>query len=182
MNEPNEMPTEQWLAAANAAIAAIRRTGATNLILVPGNGFSSAASWSRSHYGTPNARVMTGVVDPGNNWAYEVHQYLDDNNSGKAFTCVSETIGSERLRAFTDWLRGRRQRAFLGEFAGGPNDVCHRALADMLAFIARNEDQWIGWTYWAAGPRWGDYAFSIEPEGGADKPQMAVLQRFLATP
>lgn len=35
MNEPNSMTTELWLADANAAIAAIRGTGAQNLILVP---------------------------------------------------------------------------------------------------------------------------------------------------
>lgn len=37
MNEPHTMPTEQWVSAANDAIVAIRATGATNLILVPGN-------------------------------------------------------------------------------------------------------------------------------------------------
>ena len=37
MNEPHSMPTEQWLSAANAAIAAIRAAGADNLVLVPGN-------------------------------------------------------------------------------------------------------------------------------------------------
>ena len=43
MNEPHDMPTEQWVAAANAAIAAIRAAGAQNLILVPGNGWTRCA-------------------------------------------------------------------------------------------------------------------------------------------
>ena len=30
-------------------------------------------------------------------------------------------------------------------------------------------------TYWAGGPWWGDYMFSIEPQNGIDKPQMAIL-------
>ena len=46
MNEPNSLPTETWLEAANIAIAEIRRTGAKNLILVPGNGWSSARDWA----------------------------------------------------------------------------------------------------------------------------------------
>ena len=54
MNEPNNLPTETWLEAANIAIAEIRRTGAKNLILVPGNGWSSARSWVEGDYGTPN--------------------------------------------------------------------------------------------------------------------------------
>ena len=64
MNEPHGMPTEQWVAAANAAIAAIRAAGAQNLILVPGNGWTGAHSWSDSWYGTPNAVAMLNIVDP----------------------------------------------------------------------------------------------------------------------
>jgi endoglucanase len=46
MNEPNSMPTEQWRDGAQAAISAIRNTGATNLIFVPGNAWTGAHSWS----------------------------------------------------------------------------------------------------------------------------------------
>lgn len=34
------MPTELWFASVNPTIAAIRATGATNLILVPGNAWT----------------------------------------------------------------------------------------------------------------------------------------------
>jgi endoglucanase len=44
MNEPHDMPTEQWLTAANAAIAAIRKAKAKNLVLVPGNAWTGAHS------------------------------------------------------------------------------------------------------------------------------------------
>ena len=46
MNEPYGLPTEQWVTSANAAIVAIRATGATNLILVPGNAWTGAHSWT----------------------------------------------------------------------------------------------------------------------------------------
>jgi endoglucanase len=42
-----------------------------------------------------------------------------------------------------------------------------------------NTDVWLGWTYHTAGPWWGDYPFSIQPEDGIDKPQMQVLSRYL---
>src|SRR5205814_466607 len=64
MNEPNSMSTELWLADANAAIAAIRQAGATQLILVPGNAWTGAHSWFANSYGTPNGTVMLRVVDP----------------------------------------------------------------------------------------------------------------------
>jgi len=179
MNEPNTMPTEQWLAAANAALAAIRTAGAGNLVTVPGNAWTGAHSWSQNWYGTPNASVMTGAVDPGNNMLFEVHQYLDADSSGTSATCVSPTIGRERLLAFTAWLRSHGYRALLGEVAGAANTTCDQALADMLGYLDANTDVWAGWVWWAAGPWWGSYMFSLEPSGSTDQPQMTTLQPFL---
>ena len=146
MNEPHGMPTQQWLSAANAAIAAIRGVGARNLILVPGNASSGAHSWADDWYGEPNASVMTGVVDPIDHFAFEVHQYLDGNSSGTSPTIVRATIGSERLAGFTDWLRDHGYRGWLGEFAvaratigSAPGQIGDEALADMLDHIHDNE-------------------------------------------
>jgi endoglucanase len=36
--------------------------------MVPGNGWTGAHSWFQAYYGTPNASVMSGIVDPGNNF------------------------------------------------------------------------------------------------------------------
>ncbi len=179
MNEPHTMPTEQWLAAANAALAAIRAAGAGNLVTVPGNAWTGAHSWSQSWYGTPNATVMKGIVDPGGNMLFEVHQYLDADSSGTSADCVSATIGAERLQGFTAWLRENGHRGLLGEFAGGDNPTCAEAVANTLAHLEDNADVWRGWTWWAAGPWWGSYMYSIEPNGSADKPQMSTLAPFL---
>ncbi len=175
MNEPNSMPTEQWLSAANAAIAAIRAAGAPNLVLVPGNAWTGAHSWEETWYGSANAVVMLGVVDPMNRYAYEAHQYLDGDQSGTSPTCTSATAGSERLAAFTSWLIANHKRGFLGEFGGGRNATCYAALDDMLAHVDAHRDVWLGFTYWAAGPRWGNYDFTLEPTGGVDAPQLASI-------
>jgi endoglucanase len=193
MNEPHTMPTEQWRDAANAAIAAIRDTGATNLILVPGNAWTGAHSWTQNWYGTPNATAMLGITDPGNNFAFDVHQYLDGNSSGTSTQIVSPTIGHERLVAFTNWLRTNNRRGFLGEFAvansqigDAATQIGDEAIHNMLSYVKDNDDVWLGWTWWAAGPWWGDYMFSLEPTGlggpgQADRPALSVLQRHLAT-
>jgi endoglucanase len=180
MNEPNTMSTELWLADANAAIAAIRQTGAANLLLVPGNAWTGAHSWGESWYGTPNATVMLGVVDPLNHYAFDAHQYLDADFSGTHEDCISKTVGSEQLSVFTAWLKANHRQAFLGEFAGARNATCYAALDDMLSFIDNNSDVWLGWTYWAAGPKWGEYLFTLEPIGGADRPQMAILAKHFS--
>src|SRR5690606_35093857 len=83
MNEPHDMPTADWVEAANAAIAAIRETGAEQLILVPGNHWTGAHSWTK----TDNATALLSIDDPNDNYAFEVHQYFDANHSGSSPNC-----------------------------------------------------------------------------------------------
>ncbi|AST29232.1 drug:proton antiporter (plasmid) [Ralstonia pseudosolanacearum] len=179
MNEPNSMPTEQWLSGANAALAAIRSANASNVVFVPGNAWTGAHSWNQNWYGTPNGTVMKGINDPGRNLVFEVHQYLDGDSSGQSASCVSATIGAERLQDFTNWLRSNGYRGFLGEFGAASNDTCNQAVANMLTFVKNNADVWTGWAWWAGGPWWGGYMYSIEPSNGVDKPQMSVLAPYL---
>jgi endoglucanase len=180
MNEPKGLPTETWLAAANAAIAEIRRAGANNVVFVPGNGWTGAHSWLSRGYGTPNADVMLGIVDPAENYVYEVHQYLDSNYSGTHPECRNETVGVTTLKAFTDWLRQHNKRGYLGEFGAGANPTCTAALDTMLKFMDDNRDLWVGWSYWAAGAWPPSYFTSVQPVDGGDRPQMAVLLKHLA--
>ena len=181
MNEPHDMPSELWRDDANAAIVAIRATGAKNLILVPGNAWTGAHSWLDDSYGTPNGTVMKDIVDSENRIAFEVHQYFDTDSSGTSANCISATVGSERLVDFTNWLRENNQQGFLGEFAGGNNSTCLNALDNMLDYVDANNDVWMGWTYWAAGPWWGEDIFTVEPKDGVDRPQMAILSKHLSS-
>jgi endoglucanase len=176
MNEPNNLSTETWLEAANIAIAEIRKTGATNLILVPGNGWSSARSWVAGNYGTPNGDLMLDVKDPANNFAYEVHQYFNADWTGTSADCRSTDIGIATLSPVTQWARQHRQRVFLGEFGVGSDRTCLDALDRVIRFMNENSDVWLGWTYWAGGSWWpDDYFASVQPLGGKDRPQMGIL-------
>jgi len=179
MNEPHDMPTELWRDDANGAIEAIRATGATNLILVPGNAWSGAHSWNDDSYGTPNGTVMLDIVDSANNYAFEVHQYQDDDSSGTSDQCVNETTGAQRLEDFTAWLKENNHKGFLGEFAGGRNTTCLNGLDNMLNHLDANNDVWLGWAYWAAGPWWGEDIFTVEPKDGVDRPQMDILVKHM---
>lgn len=69
MNEPHNMKTTTILANSNAAIAAIRTTGARNLITVCGNSYSGAHAWFEGGNDS-NAAVMGGIVDPADNFMY----------------------------------------------------------------------------------------------------------------
>ena len=174
MNEPNRQTATEWLGGANAAVAAIRQSGAKQLVLVPGSYWDSAYTWTD----TDNAEVMTGFRDPAKNFAFEVHQYLDSDNSGGHAEAVPGT-GSTRLVAFTEWARKHGVRGFLGEFGWATNDAAQKEGRDLLCSMSGSQDVWLGWAYWAGGPWWGDYMYSIQPSDGVDRPQMGVLSEFL---
>ncbi len=180
MNEPNSMPTEQWLISANQAIAAIRMAGANQLILVPGNAWTGAHSWEQNWYGTPNAEVMLGVIDSADNFAFDLHQYFDADFSGTTDFCAADH-GAAQLVAVSNWLRTHQKMGFLGEFAGADNLSCHQSIVSVIDYMEKNSDVWLGWSWWAAGPQWGNYIFTIEPTNDfqTDRPQMAWLLPYL---
>jgi endoglucanase len=165
MNEPHTIKSEQW-----------RDAGAKNLILVPGNGWSGAHSWTQNWYGTPNAELMLTIKDSADNYAFEVHQYMDKDSSGSADECVSEQVGAERMKPFTDWAKQHKKRGFLGEFNGGNNSKCEAAVQYLLNHVESNPDVYIGWTWWAAGPWWGGSLRILEPKNGQDAPQMRWIE------
>jgi endoglucanase len=179
MNEPHEIRVELWLTIANETISAIRAAGATNLILVPGTNWTGAATWYADWGYGVNADSMQGVVDPADHFAFELHQYFDLDGSGTSPDCVTATVGSGRLKYVTEWLESHHHRGFLGEFGSGQTATCLSALGDLLGYVDTRADVWAGWTYWAAGPWWRDYMYSIEPKDEVEKPQMAVLSRYL---
>jgi endoglucanase len=173
MNEPHLQSAGEWLTGANAAIAAIRATGSRHVVLVCGSYWCGADSWTR----TPNASVMLGVYDPIGNYAYEVHSYFDTDFSGTTPNAVP-TAGIARLRSVTDWARANRKRIFLGEFGFAADGRSMKEGEALLRFLSANRDVWLGWAYWAGGPWWGDYMFSVAPKDGQDRPQMRVLTTY----
>jgi len=188
MNEPCKMRTADWFPSAQAAINAIRATGATNLILVPGNFYSGANSWTTAGGEDSNAKVMAAITDPGNNYAFEVHQYVDSGSGGCSDIWKDDpNIGKQRLAVFTNWARANKRRGFLGEFAVAncrvtETDIGAATITNMVSHMEENSDVWLGWTWWSAG--FHNYIFTIDPErtasGGAiDQPVMRPLSKFV---
>ncbi|KAL2145908.1 hypothetical protein VTI28DRAFT_5990 [Corynascus sepedonium] len=162
-NEYHDMENSLVADLNQAAIDGIRAAGATSqYILVEGNSWSGAWTWVSSG----NGESLLNLSDPEDKIIYEMHQYLDEDGSGTHEECVSGTIGQERLQEATEWLKANGKTAILGETAGGPNDQCIQALTGMLSFLEENSDVWSGWLWWAAGPWWADYMYSMEPPSG----------------
>jgi len=177
MNEPHDQTATQWESAAQASINAIRATGATQEILVPGSYWTGAHSWTSSD----NSSVMAGITDSGHNMAFELHQYLDADSSGTSTTVVSPTIGAERLSAATSWAQSTGNRLFLGEFGAGSDPASIAALTNELSFMQQHSDVWQGGTYWSGGPWMGSYMFNADPANGVQTAQAQTLAKYAPT-
>ena len=182
MNEPHYQTAAQWVPVANAAIKAIREAGAGEKILVPGTNWTGAHNWVS---GQNDTEIGAKVVDPLHNFAFEVHQYLDSDSSGTHANVVSETIGVERLTAITQWAKATGNQLFLGEFGVAQDATSLKAMDNMLRYMDEHADIWLGGTYWAGGPWWGNYMYSIEPTDlkakgvdATDRAQMDILEKY----
>ncbi len=178
MNEPNNMPSATaWTSAAQAAITSIRTVDMSTPIYVEGNHWANSYDWSQVNPG------FTMLSDPANNLIFEAHVYLDSNDSGTNFDWaqqasqgVTTETGVQRLQDFVTWLQDNHLKGMVGEVGvGNNNSDWLTALDNTLAYAKANN---LETTYWAAGSWWGNYPMSVEPQGGVNAPQMAVLDKY----
>lgn len=169
MNEPHDMPTSLVFSNNQAALSAVRVTGAQQLILVPGNGFTGAHRWLNNTCSnatlecTPNSDAMLNIVDPLDNFAFDMHLYFDNDTSGTHQECT--LAAPSNLLPVTTWLKDNNFTAFLSEFGAATNTLCFETLNNTINHL-ESSGVFVGWTYWSAGPLWGDYFLSIEPDEG----------------
>ncbi|CZR57275.1 related to cellulase precursor [Phialocephala subalpina] len=177
-NEFHDEPSNTVVADLNqACIDGVRAAGATTqYIFVEGTSYTGAWTWVSSG----NADVMGNLTDPSDKIVYEMHQYLDSDGSGTSSTCVSTTIGAERIAAATSWLQENGKKGIIGEFAGGANADCETAITGMLDALTAASDVWMGALWWGGGPWWGDYIFGFEPPSDvAYTPYIDILTKYI---
>ncbi len=157
-NEPNGIPVAQWFITAQKVITAIRTTGNTSWIWMPGANWTGAGDWVASNGSAWN------LVDPIGKTGVQVHLYFDQNAGGGALDVVSGGIGVTRLTNTVTWARSRGLKVFLGEVglqAGQPN--ANLAWTNLAAYMAQNSDVVQRWCWWAYGPPswWSGYQFTL---------------------
>ncbi|KAK3672818.1 hypothetical protein LTR78_007404 [Recurvomyces mirabilis] len=157
MNEPHDMSTALLLQDDQAAINGIRASGAKQMILAPGNGYTGGHSWNQSTCATcqPSSDYLYKLKDPIDNTAIDIHEYLDVDFSGQHQNCTQPF--PPNLSFLTSWLKKYQLKAFISEFGGDNNTMCDNYLTQAVQYMNDNPE-YIGWTAWAAGPLWGTNA------------------------
>ncbi|KAK1965611.1 cellulase [Colletotrichum sublineola] len=163
-----------------AAIDNIRAAGATKqMIWIEGNSYSGAWHWISSGTGDALKNLTDPTDSTGKLLYYEMHQYLDSDGSGTNENCVSSTVGAERLAVATQWLKDNNKQGVIGEIGAGANTQCQEAVKGAVQHLVDNSEQWKGVVWWAAGPWWADYMYSMEPATGkAYTTYMPILKTF----
>jgi len=96
MNEPTELPggAGAWEAASQAAVDAIRASGDTKTVLVPGYRWSTVVHFDDQHAAGPWIR------DPANDVRYEAHQYFDSDFSGSYANSYDAEVADAQREGF----------------------------------------------------------------------------------
>lgn len=176
MNEPHDLlESAPWFEIAQAMINRVRTIDTKTPIIVAGDSWSSAERWP----------FMSGdlkhLKDPSNNLIFEGHIYFDEDASGSYKNSyeaekASPETGITRAIPFVNWLKENNLKGFIGEYGIPDNDP--RWMVTLDKFLAYLKSNGIYGTYWAAGPRWGNYVLAVQPRNGQDRPQMEVLEKY----
>lgn len=158
----HDVDITEWAATVQAAVTAIRKAGATTQkILLPGNNYTSGAAFVSNGSGAALSTV-SNIDGSTDDLIFDVHQYLDSDNSGTNAACATNNVDSfESLGA---WLRTNGRKAMLTETGGGPTDsTCLTDVCQELATLNSYSDVFLGWTGWAAGMFATSYVLSETP-------------------
>ena len=187
MNEPHGT-VENWAAAAQICVDAMRQVDRKNYIIVEGMSYANAARWV-STSGTLD------IKDPVGRLIYSAHSYWDylsnpfaspayfgsDGNYQSGDVVRDLNDGVEHATPFVEWLQTRPYaHGNFGEYAI-PDNVdsanWNIALGNFLAYLRANN---ISGTYWAAGNNWTPSPTVCHPQPfpGTDRLQMAVLELY----
>ncbi|RFU35718.1 hypothetical protein B7463_g556, partial [Scytalidium lignicola] len=163
MNEPHDIPNiTLWAGSVQAAVTAIRQTGATSqMILMPGSDYTSAQQFISDGSGP----ALLGVKNPDGGTTgliMDVHKYLDSDNTGTSSECTTNNIDTA-FAPLATWLRSNGRQAILSETGGGSTASCEMYLCQQLQYLNQNADVYLGWTGWAAGGFSTGYPLSESP-------------------
>ncbi|KAL8812093.1 MAG: hypothetical protein Q9200_001297 [Gallowayella weberi] len=173
VNEPHEVPDiKRWAQTCQTVVNAIRKAGASDhYILLPGNGYTSAGSFVSSG----SAAALQTVKDADGSTEkliFEVHKYLDSDNSGTNTECISNNI--DAFADLTTFLKTNKRQALLAETGGGSQDSsCLKNICELLGYLNQNGDVYLGYLGWGAGSFDATYKLALTPtEGMKDVPLM----------
>ncbi|KAH9836977.1 endoglucanase [Rhodofomes roseus] len=167
MNEPHDLNVTEWAATLQYVVNELRSAGSENYLLLPGSTYSSAEAFP-----TEAGPYLVQITDPlggTGKLLFDVHQYLDSDNSGTHDTCVTTNVAT--LETLVSFLQnnGNRQ-AILSETGGGETTSCYTDLGEELSYVKSAYPTLVGFSAWSAGSFDTTYVLTLTPySNGTDE-------------
>ncbi|TGO60588.1 hypothetical protein BCON_0034g00240 [Botryotinia convoluta] len=180
MNEPHDLNSiTTWAASVQAAVTAIRQAGATStMLLLPGSDYASAGAFITDGSAAALSKV-TNLDGTTTNLIFDVHKYLDSDNSGTHAECVTNNIDTA-FAPLATWLRANGRQAILSETGGGNTASCQTYLCQQVAYLNANSDVYLGYIGWSAGSFDSTYILTETPNGsGSSMTDQALVAACL---
>ena len=102
-------------------------------VLLPGTGYTSAGSFISSGSAAALAAVKN-LDGTTTNLIFDVHKYLDSDNSGTHAECVTNNIDGA-FSPLATWLRSEGRQALNTETGGGNVASCETYLCQQIAYL-----------------------------------------------
>lgn len=149
MNEPHDLPSvTTWVATVQKVVTAIRKAAPASMILIPGSSWSSAQALP-----TEAGPELLNVTNPDGSTTgivFDVHKYLDSDNSGTHTECTTDNIANA-FQPLATWLRTNKRQALNTETGGGNTQSCEKNFCAQIKFMKQNSDVFLGVVGWSAG-------------------------------
>lgn len=118
MNEPHDLDVPTWVNTVQMTVTAIRNAGASSqMVLMPGTNFASAGQFVSSG----SADALLKVTNPDGTTTgliYDLHKYLDVDNSGTHSVCTTDNI-ADAFAIAAAFLRTNNRQALVSETGAG---------------------------------------------------------------
>jgi endoglucanase len=178
-NEPQSINDATWVSYAQAAITAIRGTGATEPIIVCGVAWASPVN-----YGTTNPTLHT-LTDSLNKLVFSAHSYPDPDGSGTHYSWAECAAGgttvntlANRIADFGNWLTAHGLRGYIGETNVGNDDAnWDTTLDNALSYC---QGQGIPVSLWLYGEYYGATPYNMYLYSSVPTRQWGVVAKYLS--
>ncbi|KAH9809741.1 family 5 glycoside hydrolase [Melampsora americana] len=154
INEPHDVNSKVWFEVVQQVVTAIRKAGANNNILLPGNTWQHFATFSSDYN-----NGLSAIKNPDGSHkglVFEIHQYFDQDGSGTNKECTQDHISE--MQSVVTLLQNDGRQVLITETGGGNTQSCSEIVSKFTTAAESAYPTVVGVLIWAAGSFAADYA------------------------
>ncbi|PLW09146.1 hypothetical protein PCANC_23960 [Puccinia coronata f. sp. avenae] len=180
VNEPHDLDIHKWAKTVNTTVEKLRKKDINNVLLIPGTEYTAMKAFPEWYPAMKDVKNPDGSLD---GLVFEVHRYLDSDNSGKDTKCVASH--ADEVQKLVEILKDDGRQVLLGEIGGGNTESCVKFLPELAEAVKNAYPTFAGLAMWAAGSFDASYELvttvknATSPTGWTDQPNWLSIKPFI---